>query len=355
MSEKKQPSYFSQKSNPKTLADNKVDETYISQLLKSNKIADLDVLIKNYPDLTQDLIQKIIIRNFGNIFNIFIPGKGFSSLSVTGSSCELRCDHCNLKYLTIMKDISDETKLKSELDDLIRHNSQGCLVSGGCTNEGKVPFLKFKQILQEYREKSNLIFNFHVGLLSEQEVQQLAELNPHIVSFDITLDENIIQNIYHLKGKISRDYTDTFENLLKYKINVIPHITIGLNLGEIRKEIDTLRYLSQFDLDLIVFIILIPPESDPRFKLPKVQDIEYIFKFARLLFPTTELSLGCMRPRGKLHVDIEHVAIKSGINRIVIPASQTLNLLKSNNATLNVFDACCAIPLNLYRGKYKKL
>ncbi len=95
--------------------------------------------------MTEELITKIRSQNFGNAFNLFIPGKGFSSLSVTGPLCELKCDHCNLKYLTIMKDISDENKLKSELDELINHNAEGCLISGGCTYEGKVPLLKFME------------------------------------------------------------------------------------------------------------------------------------------------------------------------------------------------------------------
>jgi uncharacterized radical SAM superfamily protein len=249
-----------------------------------------------------------------------------------------------------MKDISDETKLKNELDKLIRQNAQGCLISGGCTTDGKVPILKFKETLKDYRRESNLIFNFHVGLLSESEIRDLAEINPHVVSFDLTLDDEIIQNIYHLIGKTKTDYIETFENLLKYKINVIPHITIGLNHGNINKEYDTLRYLSRFDLDLIVFIILIPPEKDPLFKMPNIHDIEKLFNFARLLFPTTELSLGCMRPRGKFNQDIEEAAIKAGINRIVIPSAQSVQRLNTNNSKLMKYDACCAIPLNLYKS-----
>jgi uncharacterized radical SAM superfamily protein len=349
MVHKQEYSYFSLKSNPAAFKHNIVDSLYISQFLEQNKIKNIETLIKTNPDLSNQLIKQILSTNFGNQFNTFIPGKGFSSISVTGSQCDLECEHCNLKYLTIMKDGSDENKLRRELDSLIEQNAQGCLVSGGCTSDGKVPFLKFKDILKEYRHKSNLIFNFHVGLLSEEEIKQLAEINPHVVSFDITMDDEIIKNIYHMKNRSSQDYKDTFENLRKYNINIIPHITVGLNFGLINKEIDTLQYLSKFDLDLIVFIILIPPEKKQNFKLPAIQEIQRVFMTARLYFPTTELSLGCMRPRGKSNQNIEETAIKAGINRIVIPSNQSMELLKSNNSKIKTFDACCAIPLNVYK------
>ncbi|MHA1338994.1 MAG: radical SAM protein [Promethearchaeota archaeon] len=306
------------------------------------------------------IIAKIVESNFLASLNIFIPGYEFPSLSVTGSDCQLNCEHCLKKYIHHMKDISTEEKLQSVFKKLVERNAEGCLISGGCTSEGKVPFLKFKATLKKLHKETNLIFNFHTGLISEEEVKQLKEIEPEVISFDFTLDEEIIKNIYHLNKSIE-DYIKTFEYFKKYDLNVIPHITIGLNFGYVKKELDALKFLSKFRHDLIVFIILIPPNinSDIKshknnpFTKPNLEDIDAILSFARLLFPDIELSLGCMRPRGKENTEIEKIAVDCGINRLVIPSKDTLNYLKNKGYSIRKFKACCAIPLNAYKRKNK--
>ena len=64
------------------------------------------------------------------------------------------------------------------------------------------------------------------------------------------------------------------------------------------------------------------------------------------IFPTTEISLGCMRPRGKIKIDIEIAAINAGITRIEIPSPKTLKKIKKDNPNLKFkyISACCAIP-----------
>ncbi|MCP4764109.1 MAG: hypothetical protein GY870_20215 [archaeon] len=283
--------------------------------------------------------------------NLFFPGKDFPSMSVTGTSCSLECEHCNNKYLSHMKDISNEKKLRENLDRLIKIGAQGCLISGGCDENGKVPILKFKEILKEYKANKGkeIILNLHIGLLNENEIKQIAEIPPDIVSFDFTLDEEIIHNVYHLENRSKLDYIETLDNLIKHKINIVPHICIGLNFGNIKKEIESLEYLQKYNFDLIVFIILIPPENNDKFSFADSKDIGEVLIKARSLFPNTELSLGCMRPRGKEHLDIEDIAIEAGINRFTLPSKKTMKKLEENGYKINSYNACCAIPLKLYK------
>ncbi len=302
----------------------------------------------NNKEPVEKLIKEITLRNFNNTVNIFIPGRFFPALSVTGSNCSLGCEHCNQSYLSHMMDASSESKLRESLDKLVSADAQGCLISGGCDENGKVPLLEYKDVFREYKEKSDLIFNFHTGLINEEEIKRLADIPPDIVSFDFTLDEEIIKNIYHLE-KTPEDYKTTLKNMIKHNIRVVPHINIGLNYGSIKEEIVTLEYLSQFEFELIVFIILIPPEGDDRFTEPRVEEIGKVLTEARLKFPNAELSLGCMRPRSKIRSAIEEAAIKAGINRFEIPLKKTIRKLTENGMKLNTYHACCAIPLSLYR------
>ena len=201
----KLPSYFS-----KTPSNLEKDEEIITnndvlELLKETKNIEDDIQDLNFLDLSfmmklenkifNTIVAKITEKNFNNTICLFQPGDQFIPLSVTGKDCELQCEHCNKKYLQDMKDISSEKLLRDNLDALIAKNAQGCLISGGSDENGKVPFLRFKDILIEYKKKSDLIFNFHTGILNENDVKELSEIEPDVVSFDLTLDDDIIKNI----------------------------------------------------------------------------------------------------------------------------------------------------------------
>ena len=129
----------------------------------------------NKKEPIEQLIKEITFRNFNNEVNIFIPGRFFPALSVTGTDCSLQCEHCNITYLSHMTDVSDENKLRKSLDKLVSSGAQGCLISGGCDEDGKVPLLGYKDIFREYKEKTDLIFNFHVGLLNEEEIEPVIK------------------------------------------------------------------------------------------------------------------------------------------------------------------------------------
>ena len=68
--------------------------------------------------------------NFKNILKIYIPDKRFPAISITGSECELNCEHCNKKYLNGMKDLRKNEELKRFLYRHHENNGVGVLISG---------------------------------------------------------------------------------------------------------------------------------------------------------------------------------------------------------------------------------
>jgi uncharacterized radical SAM superfamily protein len=167
------------------------------------------------------------------------------------------------------------------------------------------------------------------------------------------MDEDIIREIYHLKKDLT-DYKNAVEILKKNNLNIVPHICVGLYYGRIHKEIESIKFIKESlnNPSLIVIIALIPPkQSNIIFKRPKPIDIAKIIALIRIIFPKTEISLGCMRPRGEIKVEIEKYAIKAGITRIEIPSPKTLRWLKTSNPNIkySFYSACCAIP-----EKYEK-
>jgi uncharacterized radical SAM superfamily protein len=295
-----------------------------------------------------NLAYKVKKRNFGDFLKIYIPNKRFPAISITGSECSLHCEHCNKKYLDGMKPILNNSDLKSYLLELYHNDGIGVLLSGGCLPDGSVPLLNFLDTIKEIKMKTNLIINAHTGLLNEETAKQLALAGVDIVSFDVTMDEDVINNIYHLNKNID-DYKNAINIMQKYGINIVPHICIGLYYGKIHKELETIKFLKESGLDpsLIVFIALIPPNSsENNFLRPQPSDIAKIIAITRFVYPDIELSLGCMRPRGEVKLEIEKYAIKAGINRIEIPSKNTLKWIKKNEpeTVFSFFSACCAIP-----------
>ena len=294
------------------------------------------------------LSEDITIQNFHNNLKIYIPNKRFPAISVTGNECALECAHCDKKYLDGMKPISSNKDLENFLMNLSKEGGKGALLSGGCELDGSVPLLNYLDTVKKVKARTNLIINTHTGLLNESTAKKLAEANVDIVSFDINMDNEIIRDIYHLDKDVT-DYKRAVKLLLKYNLNIVPHICIGLHYGELHKEIESIKFIKEMGINpsLIVLIALIPPKNTQvLFKRPKPQDIAKVIATIRFNFPRTEISLGCMRPRGDIKVDIEKYAIKAGITRLEIPSKITLKWLKQVNPAIKLrfFSACCAIP-----------
>ncbi len=297
------------------------------------------------------VVQKITQNNFGNKLKIYIPGKRFPAISLTGNKCSLHCEHCNEKYLDGMRALLKNSELETFLLSHRKNGGVGALISGGCDTDGAVPLFEYLDTIKRVKETTNLIINAHTGLLNEITAQKLAEVGIDIVSFDVNMDEDVITDIYHLRKNLD-DNKKAVLLLQKYELNIVPHICIGIFYGNLHKELDSLKFIKDImgNPPLIVLIALIPPKGKQSlFNTPDPLDIAKIVLLTRIIFPKTEISLGCMRPRGAIKTEIEKLAIQSGINRIEIPSSGTIKWLKSVNpdVELEYFSACCAIPREL--------
>ncbi|TFG00504.1 MAG: radical SAM protein [Promethearchaeota archaeon] len=294
--------------------------------------------------------QKIKKANFGNLIRVYIPGTKFPAISITGDKCELNCEHCNRKYLRGMKPVLSEKELEKFLIEHYNEGGVGALISGGSLADGSVPLNKYLDSIQKVKEETELIINTHTGLLNDEETaKKLAKAGVDIISFDINMDQQIIKDIYHLNKNL-KDYKKAIDLLKQYKLNIVPHVCIGLYYGSIHKELESLKFIKKSNINpsLIVLIALIPPnKSNNKFKTPSPRDIAKVIGITRMMFPNTEISLGCMRPRKKARYSIEMNALKAGVNRIEMPLRKTLNEFKKKNpnAEFQFFSACCAVPV----------
>jgi uncharacterized radical SAM superfamily protein len=228
-------------------------------------------------------------------------------VSLTGDRCGLQCAHCGGHYLCHMQPVWDAQV----------EGAPSALISGGCDPEGRVPVTEHLDQIRQISQGRRL--NWHVGLISEQEMQAIAPY-VQVVSFDVVGDRETIHEVYGL-DKTPADYAATYAMLRRYA-PVVPHITVGLRGGHVGHERPAMDMLAQLGLDALVFIVLIPTpgtryaDCSP----PEVEQVALLLAEARQRFPLTPIHLGCMRPRGDYRTRLDPLAVRAGVNVIVSPS-----------------------------------
>ena len=287
--------------------------------------------------------------NFNNEIKFFYPGLRFPSISLTNQSCQLKCDHCNMRYLEYMKHISDYHSLVEFAKKMESAGALGVLISGGCNVDGAVPLEEFLEDISRVKNETSLVLNVHTGLIKDEVVNRLEKTGVDVVSFDVIGDDTVIKKIFHL-NKSAGDYSHTFKALKKSMIkSIVPHICLGLNMGVIKREFEALKIIEEFNPDIIVVIIFTPTIGTPlqNVRPPSIYSIQRFLSILRLVFPKSELSLGCMRPKKGLKTDVEKAALLSGVNRFVNPSSKIIKYAGEMGISVKKYYGCCSLPQDI--------
>ncbi|MFX1562513.1 MAG: radical SAM protein [Promethearchaeota archaeon] len=288
--------------------------------------------------------RNITNQNFNQQVKLYFPGKRFPSISVTGRSCQLDCQHCGGKFLQHMNPITEPSTLLSFCQKLAANQGIGCLISGGCDSKGQVPLSPFYKVLTEIKNTTELFLNVHTGFLTAPEAKQLAETGIDCASVDVVGDDKILHHIYGLTNRSTQDYAETLQALANAGISVAPHICVGLQFGHLSGELEALQLIhSIIKPSTLVIIALMPTKGTKMADLapPTNIDIARICALARLIFPETEIALGCMRPHGSIRREMERMAIEAGITRLAVPAQSTQKYLEKKGYKIEVKQSCC--------------
>ncbi|MGE5572537.1 MAG: radical SAM protein [Bacteroidota bacterium] len=258
-------------------------------------------------------------------------------LSVTGNTCALGCAHCGGHYLKHMLPIERWRELVSAKDGADRVSSY--LVSGGCDERGRVPVAAHIGTVRELASRWRL--NLHLGLADECEVAELAPLRP-VVSFDLVADDATIREVYGLDAS-AEDFISTYA-MLRRHVRVVPHICIGLRGGGPSGEFEALRALERLGAEALIFIVFTPTPGTRYASRtpPDPREAARIIARARVMLPTTPIYLGCMRPRGAYRDILDTLAIRAGVNRIVVPSPRAREAAEALGLSATWREECCA-------------
>jgi len=270
------------------------------------------------------------------------PGR-FVSVSVTGTSCALQCDHCQSRVLEGM--IPTNGKGLFELaGELAARGARGLLLSGGCDKRGRVPLLRHVPDLKRIRSELGMTIRVHPGLPDEETAAALGEVDVDGAMLDVIGAEETIREVYHLEVGVE-EYEAALGRLARHGVPLVPHIILGLHYGKLLGEWRALEMIARHPPKLLVLVILMPLYGTPMAAAapPAVEEIGGFFDDARAALPHTPIMLGCARPIGPAKAGIDRRALDAGLDGIAYPAEGIVAYAQARGLKPRFHDACCGI------------
>ena len=270
--------------------------------------------------------------------------KAFVSISITGTACALKCDHCEMKVLQGMASLAGGKNLYDLCADVADGGARGVLLSGGCNSRGRVPIMAHIDDIRRVRSELGLTIRVHPGLVDEDLAEALGGIDIDGAMVDIIGSNDTIRDVYHMDLDTT-EYQDTLERLHRYHVPTVPHIVLGLHYGRILGEEHALEMIAQYPPKLLVLIILMPlyGTAMAQTKPPSTEEIGDFFQLARARMPDTPIALGCARPAGLSKQTIDKMAIDAGFNGIAYPAEGAVAYAEERGLTPQFHDACCGV------------
>ncbi|MBN1785185.1 MAG: radical SAM protein [Candidatus Bathyarchaeota archaeon] len=267
----------------------------------------------------------------------------FPSISITGSSCALKCQHCNGKVLDTMLSAPSPEELFNVCTKLKEDGAGGCLISGGCLPDGSVPLDRFMDVIAKIKKNLGLTVTVHTGIVNFSTAKLLKEAGVDAALIDIIGSDETIHKLYNLDIKV-KDYDRSLKAFHDVGIPFVPHVLAGLHYGELKGEFEALKIIAKYSPSAVITIAFMPIRGTPMEKVPppEPEDIAKILVTSKLLMPNTPTVLGCMRPKGEHRKKTDLLAVRTGVNGIAFPVDEAIQLAESLNLKISFSSLCCS-------------
>ena len=289
---------------------------------------------------------------FGPTLDFFLPGMFvlngetglYPAASITGDGCELQCDHCRSRLLPPMIAASTPEMLVQKALDLEKRGRLGLLVSGGSDLEGRLPWDRYYQALEEISRQTKLVVTVHSGCLDRNTARRLKDTGVAQALVDIIGDDHTARKVCHL-DKGAAPLWETLEHLLAVDLEVAPHVVLGLDHGRIQGEYQALERLGQFPLKRLVTVVLNPFTGTPMARVtpPSPEDAARFLIAAREALPQARHHLGCARPRGPHRRRLDCLAVLAGVNALALPSDEAWTQAQALGLDTKLIKTCCSL------------
>ncbi|MBN1849117.1 MAG: radical SAM protein [Deltaproteobacteria bacterium] len=296
---------------------------------------------------SRDLSWKI----HGKGLQCFIPGQmvcmgargKYPAISLTGSRCALKCDHCSGRILEGMIPVREPHDLQQICKGFDEKGNIGILLSGGSDRGGHLPWTRFLESIRWVKQQTNLKISIHTGIIDKETALSLKDAGIDEVLIDVVGSEETMQQVYHLPNGYQA-IESSLAALGSTGLPLIPHIVVGLHYGRIKGEMHALEMMAQYPITTLVVVVLHPLKHTPMEGLqpPDPETVGRFIAAARFRIPKASIALSCERPLGPHRVETDMMALDAGINRIAMPTEEALTKAKDMGLDVTFYQTCCS-------------
>lgn len=271
----------------------------------------------------------------------------FPAFSITAGGCALMCDHCQAKILEPMIPATDPAMLDRKVRDLILlQDLQGFLLSGGSTRRNEIRYERFYPAIEKLkRDFPHLKIAIHTALTDETGARSMESAGVDTAMMDVIGAEDTIRDVYHLDRPVA-DFEATLAALCTTRMEIVPHIVIGLHYGRVLGETNALDIVSRHPVEALVLVVIMPFYAKAgTFMTPETHDVGRIFLEARRRIPDRKVLLGCARPPGMHKRVTDSYAVMAGLDGIAFPADGMTAVARAIGRPSHQEHACCSIKV----------
>ena len=271
----------------------------------------------------------------------------FPAFSITGGGCALDCDHCQAKILEPMIPATSPEALDRQVRDMVTlRGLQGFLLSGGSNRRNEIPYERFYPVIEGLkRDFPHLKIAVHTALTDERRARLMESAGVDTAMMDVIGAPETIRDVYHLDRPVA-DFEATLAALCTTRMEIVPHIVIGLHYGRILGEANALDIVSRHGVHALVLVVIMPFYARPgTFLTPDAHEVGRIFLEARTRIPDRQVLLGCARPPGMHKRIADAYAVMAGLDGIAFPADGAVAVARMTGRPAHQEHACCSIKV----------
>ena len=271
----------------------------------------------------------------------------FPAFSVTAGACALDCDHCKAKILEPMISATDPETLDRKVRDLVMlQDLQGFLLSGGSNRRNEIKYERYYPTIERLkRDFPHLKIAIHSALIDEPRAKLMESAGVDTAMMDVIEAGETIRDVYHLDRPVD-DFEAALAALCSTRMDVVPHIVIGLHYGRVVGEANALDIVSRHKSQSLVLVVIMPFYAKAgTFVTPTPGEIGRIFLEARRRVHDRPVLLGCARPPGMHKRVVDAYAVMAGLDGIAFPADGALALSQAIGRPHQQTHACCSIKI----------
>ena len=271
--------------------------------------------------------------------------ESWPAISITGGECKLQCDHCKGKILAPMIPARTAEDLWRVVNEKINLGAAGMLLTGGSNHRNEVEYDPYYPTLRRIKDAfPHFRIALHTALVDGDTAQRMEDAGIDTAMMDVIGAQDTISQVYHLKRSVD-DFERTLETLTASRMQVVPHIVIGLHYGRMLGEWNALAMLQRHMPSAVVLVVAMPFYAPPQrpFATTGSLAVGHFFRTARQALPGIPLLLGCARPPGRSKLEIESYAVMAGLNGLAHPSEGMVELASALGRAMRVSPTCCSI------------